>query len=88
MENADPPIVSFKKGFHDARGDKAIGKVSRYKASDNLVQLLREYTQITDKYLSFPSFYEHDLTRDAAGAGDDQPEPRLSPRQFTRHLLT
>jgi len=69
FEREDPPFVDFKKGFHDPRGDKAIGKVSRYRASDHFARLIAGYDRVIDQYRAEIPFDAHQMMKHAYKAG-------------------
>ena len=68
LERHGPPYVTFKKGFHDARGGKAIGRVSRYRPSAEFARLLRGYAVTIDKYWARSSFSMDDLLKEASAS--------------------
>ena len=71
-----PAYVIFKKGFHDTRGKKAIGKVSRFAPSDQLLQLIKGCINVVDAYLQAGDFNVNDVVRDAYAFAHANPLPR------------
>ena len=75
FKNSNPSFVIFKRGFHDARGNRAIGKVSRYAASDRLLGLIKGYNSVIGAYRNSSSFSMNQVVREAYAHTEANPLP-------------
>ena len=51
LRNSTPPYIIFHRGFHDRRGGRHVGRVSRIKGTERLLNLIRGYQHQVDQGL-------------------------------------
>lgn len=75
FKNSDPSFVIFKRGFHDARGNNATGRVSRYAPSDRLLGLIKGYNNVIPAHRNNSSFSMHQVAAEAYAHTEANPLP-------------
>ena len=75
FKNSDPSFVIFKRGFHDARGNSANGRVSRYAPSDLLLGLIKGYNNVIGAHRNNNPFSMNQVVTEARAHTEANPLP-------------